>query len=374
MHTCAGYFALLLCCVTILGWRKNTTGKFRLSDFLRIGSLYYLTLILTEIVSPASDYYAMCLVFYIILRWVDLLESKECAILPYSLLCIVCIFAITIKVSTVPLLILTIKPAIALIKQKQFKNIFIYIMLGILCAMPFLIRGVIISGWLLYPSTLIDLFPVPWKIPKELVDGDKILITLWGRALYNYELYNLSFLEWFPIWIHSLKTSLEKLIIIADIVSIILLLINSIFLLFRKDKHWDLILLNITIISSFCFWLFSAPLMRYGYAYCLILLMLLAFEFYSYISYKSVTISIYVLAVVFLIYKGIKVSENLSQYIACNNYFYQQDYAIFEVIKKEDNDFIYYVPATGDKVGYYDFPATPADQYYKLDKKGFLPK
>ena len=166
------------------------------SDFVRVGAIYYLTVLYREMVSPASDYFAMLLLFYILIAWLDLLERREASVTPYALLSLLLVFTITVKLSAAVMLLLVLKPAVMLLKEKRWKEIALYIGLGVLTALPWLIRGVLISGWLFYPFTFLDLFPVDWKIEKGYADCDSKEIQVFARLLYDVNLYDTPFSGW----------------------------------------------------------------------------------------------------------------------------------------------------------------------------------
>ena len=134
--------------------------KLKLSDFARVLGIYYLLIIFDEMISPASDYFMVLCVFYIVIRWLDLLEEGEKSYVPYGLLCIMGVCVVTFKLSGALILLLTLKPAVQMIREKRGKEILLYMGAGVLTLLPFLIRNVILSGWLLYPFTFVDLFDV----------------------------------------------------------------------------------------------------------------------------------------------------------------------------------------------------------------------
>lgn len=91
------------------------------------------------------------MIFYVFIKWVTLLERKIVDSRAYICLCLMSVFAISIKLSAAMLIILTVLPAIRLIREKQWKEIIGYSLLGIVMILPFLIRNIIISGYLIYP-------------------------------------------------------------------------------------------------------------------------------------------------------------------------------------------------------------------------------
>ena len=179
MHTMNGFIAIVLSltCIPIAqSWKRK---YFVLSDYARIGAIYYLTVITNEVVSPCSDYSVMMILFFIVIKWLDLLRDKEKEIAPYALLCVIGVYAITLKLTAGLILILVLKPAYMLLKEKKVKQILIYLGIGLLVAIPWFARTIIISGWLLYPFTGIDLFEVDWKLDKALVEADAMQIKVW---------------------------------------------------------------------------------------------------------------------------------------------------------------------------------------------------
>lgn len=90
-----------------------------LSDFARIVSIYYLLMAFDEMVSPASDYFMVFLVFYIVIRWLELIENKEKSYFPYALLSLLCLVVLTVKLSGAFILLLALKPAVMMMKEKR---------------------------------------------------------------------------------------------------------------------------------------------------------------------------------------------------------------------------------------------------------------
>lgn len=70
------------------------------------------------------------------------------------------------------LVILALYPAACLIRSKEWKKIGIYLLCGCVVLAPWLVRNVLISGWLIYPFAAIDLFSVDWKIPASYLQNE----------------------------------------------------------------------------------------------------------------------------------------------------------------------------------------------------------
>lgn len=271
MHAMSGWFAFLLS-VTTLDIIKGVK-KFRLSDFANVAAIYYLTLITDEVLAPSSDYATMCVLFFLVIKWLRLLEQpkEEQQTAPYGLLCVLGVYALTLKLTAGLILILLIKPAYRLLKEKQWKQILCYLLLGILTAAPWLIRGVLISGWLLYPFPALDLFDLPWKQKTEWVKTDAGAIKTWGRGVNNSALAAQPIWEWYDTWFKTLSL-MEKGIALVDIAALVSFVGAAIAIFLRKSREdLDRLLVCATVACSYLYWQTSAPLPRYGYTYMLLL-------------------------------------------------------------------------------------------------------
>ena len=226
MHAMNGFLALLLsltCLPIVKSWKQK---RFSVADFARVGAIYYLTTITNEVVSPASDYAVMCVIFFIVIKWLDALEEECNDIAPYALLCVVGVYALSIKLTAGLILMLLIKPAYMLIREKRVKEIFIYLVMGLVVAIPWMVRTVIISGWLFYPFTAIDLFDVDWKMDAFYIDVDAMQIKVWGRALYAIGLIDVPITGWFPNWFATTLSGMEKILILGCIAAMAITLIS----------------------------------------------------------------------------------------------------------------------------------------------------
>lgn len=271
MHAMSGWFAFLLS-VTTLDIIKGVK-KFRLSDFANVAAIYYLTLITDEVLAPSSDYATMCVLFFLVIKWLRLLEQpkEEQQTAPYGLLCVLGVYALTLKLTAGLILLLLIKPAYRLLKEKQWKQILCYLLLGILTAAPWLIRGVLISGWLLYPFPALDLFDLPWKQKTEWVKTDAGAIKTWGRGVNNSVLAAQPIWEWYGTWFKTLSL-MEKGIALVDIAALVSFVGAAIAVFLRKNwENLDRLLVCATAACSYLYWQTSAPLPRYGYTYMLLL-------------------------------------------------------------------------------------------------------
>lgn len=372
-HCCAGFLAFILAviCLRIIDSIRN--GRLCTGDFARVMCIYYLVIIFDEMVSPASDYFMVLTAFYIVIRWLDLLEQQEKTVLPYALLCVLGVFLMTVKLSAALILILVIHPAYYILKEKRWREIILYLFLGVITALPYFIRNVIISGWLVYPFTQIDLFEVPWKIPKGLADYDAREIQVWGRGYTDVTQFDRSVFEWLPDWFRALAGS-DKLLVLVAGSSVAILIVYGLVLLWKRTtvpaRQWQLLLVQMTVAGSFLFWLGTSPLIRYGCVYVYLTSAVVLGGIYDVVinhncragnKWRYVVSRLCIASVALLVaYKLLALGGEIIRSYSNDYWLTQKYYENYEVIPYELEGVTFYYPARGDQVGYESFPSSPA--------------
>lgn len=369
LHTTAGFFALLSAILVVDLYRVFLDRKMRISDFARLGLIFYLSVIFAEMMSPASDYYAQLLLFDILVLWLAEDEcQKELNVhnpTPYGLLCILLVYAMTIKFSVAPLLLLVIKPAVLLIKHKDMKQICICLISGFLTALPFFIRNMLISGWLIYPSAIIDLFSVDWKIPKGQVQYDAMEIGVYGKGIRDVTQKDMPITQWCPAWFENLK-ALEKVFVLVTLIVAVSYLLYFLWALFKKKQiDYHFVLVFGAFLIGTIFWFFSAPLIRYGYAYIVVVPAITVgycfVRFHRSCKEKTADM-LWCLACigigVFLFTRAKGIAGDFLRTYKEPYYIRQMDYVDGDAITQEVEGILFYVPTESGQIGYNKFPST----------------
>lgn len=377
-HCAAGFVAWILakvCMMEITGSLRH--GRLRISDFARVMGIYYLVIIFDEMVSPASDYFMVLLAFYIVIRFLELAEQETKEIIPYALLCVLGVFLVTVKLSAALILLLVIYPACRLLQGRRWKETAVCLLLGVVTALPYLIRNVLLSGWLVYPFTQIDLFDAAWKIPKGVADYDAKEIQVWGRGYTDVTRYDISMREWMPDWFHGLAGS-DRLLTAAAIVSFVVLCIYGLGMLCGWwRRRWAVLIVQVTVACSFLFWLCTSPLIRYGCVYVYLLPAVVFGSVYdsllSAAEGKEATVlaklckRVVWVAVWFLFgYKCAALGGEIAGSFVNDYWIVQKDYENYETQPYEMNGVTFYYPVNGDQVGYEAFPSAPAKTEVKF--------
>ena len=401
MHCMAGYFLLLLASPVIKIYEIILLRRIRFSDFLRVGVFYYITLVLFEVVAPASDFFATSMVFFVAYTYATLAEDGEKSEAPYALVSVLALYAVTMKFSAGFMAFLVIKPVIILFREKKWKRILFYVALGLVVLLPTLIRGYIISGWPLYPSTALGFFHPEWQLPAEIAARDAAEIKAWGQKLPELGNYNATFREWFRYWFDT-ESLVNKVFLILDAIGILVTFTVFPALTFLKNpgnktaRRRDLrdYLLLLTVLgASFFLWFFAAPLIRYGYAFFILPGICFLGFFHAWYFDRPESLNpakkqapkiskIHPLVIVlgvffsaFFLYKGgMMIKEGLSV-IKLPYYITAMDYEEYPTVSYEVNGLTFYRPESGDQTGYKNFPAGPSEFGYYLRgnslKEGF---
>lgn len=389
LHTTAGFFSLLGSVFALDLYKVFREKRIRLVDFVRIGLVFYLSVIFSEMMSPASDYYAQLLLFMILILWLEEDDyQKQTGIqnpVPYGLICVLIVYAVTIKFSVAVLLLFVIKPAVMLLRSKAGKQIGWFLTSGLLTAVPFFIRNVMITGWLVYPFAGIDLFQVDWKIPKWQVEFDATEIGVYGKGLNDVSKQNVPFSEWVPSWFGDLK-ALEKLFVLLTVVAIfagvtylICHVVAEIGFMKKRQKEnlccdkkilwnptWNFTLVFVVFVIATAFWFVSAPLVRYGYAYVTVVplitfgfLFLLFMQSKRGMKYEKGIHVVFCLAVIgFLLTRVTGLVSDIARTWKEPYYFAQMDYVDGEAEIKMVDGITFYVPTNAGQIGYDKFPSS----------------
>lgn len=269
LHSINGFIGLLFISYAVCSLKVVRTYKFYVSDFFRAALIYYIVSQNDSVSSPNTDFFALVMVLYLLVKWIDLIEEKKMAVEPYVCLCLLCIFSVSLKLSAVMITLLILSPLLKLIRKRQWKQLGIYVVLGMLVILPFLIRNVIISGYLIYPYPELDIFNFDWKMPEYTLLYDRNEIKSWAMEIRDGHRYQVPFAEWFPVWVETLnkfhKFGLYSFPLLA-VFSVGIAVWKTI-----KYKMADYLCVVVTVIAIVLFWFWGAPALRFGGIFLLLL-------------------------------------------------------------------------------------------------------
>ncbi len=233
-------------------------------------ALYYL---LYQVSSPTPDLWATLLPVFVFLFWLDNEPVSQTRLLLWVTLLLLCV---TIKLGTVPVLLFVPVLLGTYWRLIDWKQVLTVAVLGGVILGPWLIRNVILSGYLVYPFPALDLFAVDWKIPLPAVRYEQDYVTFWGRYHIPEQHLNAAQLawplkRWVPFWWHMQgdpKTyfyyKLNRPMLVMALVSPLLMLALGLRMglrLSRVGAAYGVAL------AGLLFWFLKAPEFRFGLAY-----------------------------------------------------------------------------------------------------------
>ena len=233
-------------------------------------SLWSYTQVRLTATSASPDFIATLFILSIIYL---LLEKnlKETAVADWLLVALLSLVAVTIKLSVAPVLFITGVPALLSLVKRKIKLFFAILVISIVTLSAFFARNIITSGYLVFPSTFIDVAKVDWKYNPELTENEKDYITAYARRpgvatkeeITAVNQMNAS--EWLPTWWQNRSTA-DKVIMVLLVFSFVaaLLLIKRL-----KRSGFITIFVLLTMISGIIFWFINAPDPRFGFGFIL---------------------------------------------------------------------------------------------------------
>ena len=389
LHCTTGFLAMVS--AHLLYDKELFTGRRTIQsvDFVRIGLLYYLGVLFAQMVSPASDYVANLLIFDILILMLGRVKDRTLPADHYVLISLLAIYGITVKVSLAPMVLICLIPFVYYIIKKDVRSILFCIVSGLVIAMPYFIRGYILSGWILYPSTLIKLGNPDWQVPIGEAQYDAKEISMWGRGITDATKWSeVTLTNWIPSWFAALDT-VEKVLITAVITSTVVLVAIEIRLGLLKNKgglqRYN-ILLELPIawimLLGVVTWFVGAPLVRYGLGFLLSFPLLVVGILYE-LVFREVRIAginkdrtgsdksspgerkEIVGRALFLIIAGVMVLMKVKGLVVDiagsldrDCLIWQQDYEDPEAFTYEVNGVTIYVAKNGGGMGYNKFPSS----------------
>ncbi|MDD3368265.1 MAG: hypothetical protein PHP50_05140 [Lachnospiraceae bacterium] len=378
LHTTNGLIAVSMC---IYAFHRLKDFKFHtrhIADLLCVSNLFYALVIANTIMSPATDAPTMFMTIYFLIRFAEVFESEYPSYQELSLLSIGLVYVVTLKLSAGCIVLLVLSPAIILLQKKRWKEIGIYIGTGILVLLPFLLRNIILSGWLLYPFAAIDLFSFDWKIPIERVITDSDQIKVYGRCLYENNLINMPLKEWFPIW-WGHQERYEQMLMAGSLLSLAGSFVLFLQKLLQKQKiNWNIVLLHTTCIICAVAWFFTAPFVRYGLGFLLAYPMIYLGNclFTNRMNLLKIGTGFCMFGVICCLvpYFDHYITDDLvfakQNLLDMEYYVVQKDYEVFNTASYEMNGLTFYYPTDGDKAGYYGYPGASGRKDEQVEMRG----
>lgn len=365
LHTMNGFIVCFLACynlVTLGIWKGR---RISIADMLKVTSFIYIYMNRARfIVSPMTDTMAVLLVFYIFSKWFEFKEQNA-EIEDFAFLCVIGVWIVTLKVSVAMIVLLAIHPIVQFVDKKDYVNIGKYLGMGFFAALPWLVRNIIISGYLVYPFAAIDLFQFDWKMPSSVAIWDAKEIKVWGRGYKDVALSDLPVWEWAGDWFLTCSTFYRFLIVVGFIATLLCLVFAIVYL---KKKEYCEFSAYLSCVAIITMWFMGAPLLRYGSAFLWMNIAFAAGKVWNMCNIKGDCIVNFIATICIM-------SMAVSYISAIDDIDYdlvmQPGYIEWEYEDKEKQGYTFYIPTEDCSIGYEMFPSTPYIDYFnKIELRG----
>ncbi len=174
--------------------------------------------------------------------------------------------AVTIKLSVAPILLVAVVPAFFGLLKRKIKLFFAILFIAIVTLSPFIARNIIATGYIIFPSTSIDVVNVDWKYDPALTVSEKNYITAYAKktGVFTDEVNAVNKMnpaEWLPTWWQN-RSAADKVIMILLVLSFLNMLLSIKKIL---SSGFIPLLVLVTLLTGIIFWFVNAPDPRFGF-------------------------------------------------------------------------------------------------------------
>lgn len=248
---------LIICWILIELVRSN----FELKRILLL--LFFLVLFTYNVdgmTDSSTDFIPNYCVFYLISRFILYPNIFRDSKLLYYILPIT---LITFKLSAGTFGIIGIAILIYLIKRKNYQILSSYLIIAFIVIIPWIVRNVIVSGYLFFPLSALDIFSVDWKIPKSIALAESANVSGFAKLTFD----NFITFQYFKSFGFMNNKILFITILIMN-VSCFLALISPVIIGYKyyKDRtlNKNYILIYLSLMIYLIYWYILAPDPRFA--------------------------------------------------------------------------------------------------------------
>jgi hypothetical protein len=328
----------------------------------------------SNMASMSPDLPSMLIALFVIYLLIRGFDSKEYNYFYFFIAIIFSVFAVTIRISAAAILIGSVLAFIyygifikklfyfqdlgkSIFKSSLFyKNLIIPFFIILL---TWIIKGIILSGCIAYPSKIACFKNLQWYInPKS---ASKYIFS-WARGgLHSDPDKYVGNWIWLGPWFNRFMESGDKIIPIILIIGIILIITTIIRKNFLEGKNYSEFFVPLAVsFLGLAFWFFTAPEPRYGYGYLFsFVILIFCSGFYSIKlpKYKNISkLAITFIIIIVYLVKIVPLNVNINK-VFTRDWLKVPEVEVKEEVTKQGVKIN--TPVKGDQTWYMDLPATP---------------
>ena len=183
-------------------------------------------------------------------------------------------FALVVKLSIAPMLLLALLVLWGWLRRKQIRFALVLAVWMAAIALPWMARNIVVSGYAIYPVEQSGL-PVDWRVPPSVVENDQRGIRAWGfhERMAPEEVLARPYIQRMRMWFAQLTFNQKGMVLAALFSPFIAAVLASLGRLTRQEPlSLQALLVLLSFYGGFLFWGLVSPNVRFGYAYMLFLL------------------------------------------------------------------------------------------------------
>lgn len=287
-----------------------------------------------------------------------------------ALIVLISVYAVTIKLAALPILAL---PAWILLRAwltGRRKPAVILALSALALLLPWLARGFWLSGYLVYPLTSLPTLSVDWQMPAPQAEAESREIQAWARLPRRptEEVLGLTLAEWVPVWWARLAEVPRAMLAAIGLASLAYLA-TAVLLPGRatrliRERPAPIIAALVGYLGV-GFWFLTAPDVRFGLGFIVILLLLLyapPLHLLSVVLSRPPTLSRLVPALIglgLIAYQLALMPQSLTRSVLTRRLWLPPDYPSVQTRSMELRNLSVTVPTSGNQCWNAPLPCTP---------------
>ncbi len=269
-HILNGIFSIIFLIYLLTGLDRLFKGEYHSGYLFGVIALPIMLFLYANFISsPDTDTPAVILIWMIFLIYFEKSDEKNTGKIDISsiLVLLFSVFLLTVKISGLPILFFSVYILFIELKSGRINNFIKLSFISLIIVLPWLIRFVIISGYLVYPFNNLDIFAFDWKMPLSILLKDKTDIALWSfkkppaMPLWDY----------IPAWYSWLRIQYKAVVWPLTIMFFAGIMYYIYSFLFKRKNFFEklkitreIIVIHLAAYISIIFLFLTAPDFRYG--------------------------------------------------------------------------------------------------------------
>lgn len=299
--------------------------------------------------STCTDYLITVVVLFVFSELFEyrMISEKSVCREKIYVMCYFVAWVVTLKLSHAPIILMVLYPLVMLLKEKCYDIIVKNIIVVAFILLPWMIRTVILSGYILYPVAGVDLFDFAWKMNRSSVENQAYWI--------HFGAYDNGSIPMSSIWLF---------IFCLGVIGIELFRIIKV-----RDDIFNYYLI-LTFLVDIVMWFTSAPSYRFNLGVIITIIGVGAEELGMWISLhwdskdkidkwlqSMISIVCFMTLAAQLVSLGVKYHAKTTSPLV-----FPVEYERINAVQVQNNGITFYGPDANGVVGYYAFPGVELEE------------